>query len=690
MAEKVVKALNLNITYTSPGTVIDQEMYHAPFIVQILAQTDSLQRTDYTLTQIDNRNVTITYTDRKRKEEVSKMVAYDHPFVLKEIGVLKIVRNPDVRFIQNRYKFSITPIDVVAARLQKQISVSVTNKLVTTINISMDHSIPQMGEDILNKFIEGYMQQSIIEKNRIADSTISFIDKRLLLVSEELGDVEGDIQKFKQHNEIADIGEQSRLLVGNTSEYAKELSELQTKLSIVEALMEYLSEEGKNKRVVPNSVLVNDVVFGNLVESYNAMLLERDRQLLTSTEENPFVKNLDQQLKGIRDAMLSNLNTNKNSLLITQRQLEKKLSMLGGEIHKVPANERVYLGMFRQQTLKQELYLFLLKKREETAVSKTSNFSNAKIIDYPKSEFGAHSPNTRAINMMGFSIGMILPILLIYLIDFLNNRVQSKEDVTKAVSVPIVGEIGFANAKESFIYENPRSVISEQFRGLRTNLSFYMNSSDSAQTFLLTSSTMGEGKTFTSINLATILAISGKKVILVDLDLRRGSLSDKLHLKNQRGFTNYVIDKEVKISDVIIPSGFSKSLFFLTCGPYPPNPSETLMHERADELIKKLQEEYDYVILDAPPIGMVTDAQLLDKYASISLYLVRQDYTLKSHLGILQDLSKNKKLKKLGVVLNDIRNTKGSTYTYGYYAQDMASKKTGWMHKLARKFKWKG
>jgi tyrosine-protein kinase Etk/Wzc len=669
LMEKVVRSKNLNIIYAHIGRVKNQELDRSPFIVDLLDVKDTVRKNVFYLTIPEgSEEFELSYEDSFTKENILKKMKFGDTLYVKGVGALRIRKDPLVVREKEKYFFRIASVDERVAALQKELKVGVTNKLVTIIDLELNYSLPKKGEMILTELIEEYIRQNIEDKNMIADTTIAFIENRLDLVGRELGNIEGDIQGFKQGNKLANISEQSKLLVENTSKYITKIAEIETQLNISRALEEYLRDE-TNKRVVPTAVVAQDLVFSKLVEGYNALLLERDRQLLTSTEDNPYIKNLDDRISSMRLGMLSNLAGTSKSLEITRNELQRELNKLENEIKKVPLHERIYLDLARQQAIKQELYLFLLQKREETAISKTSNISNAKTIDFPKSDFKPYSPNKMMIMLLGLVAGLALPFARIYAIDLLNDKVQSKEDITKATKVPVVGEISHNEKDEILVIaNNPRAVISEQFRALRTNIQFMLGSLNTkGNVILLTSSMSGEGKSFTSVNLGSVLAISGKKVLLMELDLRKPNLSPGLNIKSNIGFTNYVINPEVKLQDVILPAGIHENLFIVTSGPLPPNPAEMIMNSRVDIMMQELKAQFDYVIIDAPPIGLVTDAQLLNKYASLSLYLVRQKYTYKNQISIVEDLCANNKMKTMGIVVNDIKQSKGYGYGYGSY-----------------------
>jgi capsular exopolysaccharide synthesis family protein len=435
-------------------------------------------------------------------------------------------------------------------------------------------------------------------------------------------------------------------------------------------LENYLKDETKNKRVFPTALLPQDMVFSGLMEQYNALLIERDKQLLGVTEESPFIKNIDNQIAGLRSGILSNIQSTKNTYVVTRNKLRDQLSKSENQISGVPKIEKNYLKLVRKKGIKQELYIFLMQKAEETAISKTSNISVAKTIDPPKAQVMPISPRKNIIYLAGLIAGLVLPIIIIFAIDLLNTGVATKEEITKLTRVPVIGEISHNTSNDNLIVANQgRSAISEQFRALRTNLSFYLKTSEE-KVILLTSSMSGEGKSFTAINLGNILALAGKRVLLMELDLRKPGLSAKLGLSNDIGFSNYTISPEIKIADIIKPLSINKNMFIISSGPLPPNPAETLLSENTPILIAELKKQFDYIIMDAPPVGIITDAQLLSVYADVTLYLVRQKVTQKAQLSIVEELYTNRKMKNIGIVVNDIISKYyGYGYGYGTYGE---------------------
>lgn len=670
LAEKVVKGLDLNICYYYFWKFKNVQVAKSPFIFKILDENNFKYGTSFDIILIDDQSFEISGKNNETNEPFQFKGHYGRAYKINEIGNIELVKEKDFYFEpDSKYKVTVKSINEAVTNLQNDMAIYVTNSLVTTIDIYLNHNIPRLAETILNKFIQEYIHQNIIDKNLIADSTIVFIENRLLKVSEELGDVEGSIQKFKQVNNLADIPEQSKLLVSNTSNYTKELVNLETQIRILDELEIHLKDKSKNTRAIPHSAISTDAGFNRLVETFNGMLLEKDKLLLTSTESNPYIENLEERIISLKSSMLSSLLNNKRSMVISKEELQKKINDLTKELHKVPAHERAYLGMYRQQSLKQELYLYLLQKREEIALSKTSNISNAKIIDPPSASPDPYSPNKLVILLAGLFAGLIFPLGIIYLQEFMNDKIQSKEDIQKELAIPVIGEINHVESGDLFISNNLKSIVSEQFRALRTNLNFYNFNSVNGSVTLLTSSMQGEGKTFTAINLGLILALSDKKVLLIDGDLRVASSSDKFNLKNKFGFSDYVIAKEMDHRDIIYPSGLNNNFYIMPSGTIPPNPAETIMNKKVDLLFEKLKGEFDCIILDAPPVGIVADALLLAKYSSMIVYIVREGFTLKSQLTIPKGLIESYKFKNIGIVFNDKKNSTDKYYGYGQYTE---------------------
>lgn len=657
LIEEVVKDMKLNVTYGHKDGLVSRELYKAPFQLNLLNGVDTIQTTMLEITNVSDTKV------RVRTKEVDKEVLWNESFQIQNVGLLQLVKQPGIRMTSGDYYVTVSSVDERVSEFMSQLSVAASNKQVTIVDLTLSYPVQRKGEEILHALIEKYKASNVHDKNAIADSTYVFIKERLNVIASELGDVETQVEQFKKRNKLADMSEQGKLLVQNTGDYTAELAKAETQVAVLTDLEDYLTDETKNKRVFPTSLLPSDMVFAGLMEQYNALLTERDRTLMSVTEATPFVQNLNNQISNLRKGILSNIQSTKNTFVVTRDKLRNQLNQVQGRISDVPQIEKNYLQLARNQQIKQELYIFLMQKAEETAISKTANISIAKVIARPKAEVHPVSPKRKTMYLLGIFGGLMLPLVFIVVKGFFNSSVSSKEDILHATAVPILGEISHNTTSDNLIVANSgRSAIAEQFRALRSNMSFYLKNKDN-KVILLTSSMSGEGKSFTAINLANVLALLGKKVLLMELDLRKPGLSGKLNIKNDIGFSSYVIDDSLNASNIIKPLPMNDNLFIITSGPLPPNPIEVLMSDRTPLLLEELKGQFDFIIMDAPPVGIIADAHALVDYAQLTLYLVRQKVTQKKQLEIVDQLHRSGNVKNLGIVVNDV-----SAKAYGYGA----------------------
>lgn len=662
------------ISYYRLGKVVNAPVLQSPFTVFLLSSPDSISKAykfDMELTgavlKLSSMDTTFT-------------VPFNQSFTLPGVGDIEIQHNAIVVKSEYNYGFSIRPVKKVVAGLMASFSAEVTNKLVSTIDLALDNTLPKRGEQLLSSLIQVYIRQNLHDKNVIADSTLSFINSRLDKIKDELAGVEDKISGYKQSTKLADISEQSRILLQNSANYTKSLAEVETQLSMLDGLSSYL-QDSQNPRVVPSAIIPNDVSFNGLVLKYNELVLQRERLLMANTESNPIVQNVVGQIAGLRQDMIANLNGSRRNLELSRNNQLQLSNTVNSQIQQVPTIERGYIDLARLQQIKQAQYVFLQEKWEETAIGRTANVSNAKIIDKPKADELPISPKTKMIYALGLILGLALPLAVLYILDLLNLRVRGLDDVTRLSSLPILGAISRVEESKGqvVVSKTSRSPVAEQFRAIRTNLEFSLHG---GKTILMSSSMSQEGKSFVALNLAVSLALLDKKVLLMELDLRKPSLTLKLGLESHVGFSQYIVREDLTIDDVIQPTGVHEKVDIIQAGAIPPNPAELLIHLRADKLMAELKGRYDYIIIDAPPVGLVTDAQLLSRYADVCLYLVRQDFTYKEQLRIPNDLAKRGQMKNIQLIINGVHGRGGyySSYGYGYgygygdYGQESKSK----------------
>jgi capsular exopolysaccharide synthesis family protein len=667
LMRKVVKDMQLYITYYDKNSIKDIELYkNNPFKLELERSPDSLTAAQLYLNDITRLGATIKETAirSENKFDTTYTVKWGVPF--KTTTGAAVLQQTDVPFKKDAQEFSvvITTVKAATAALLKMLTVSIPNKQVTTINLDLNIDLPDKGEDILNAIIKNYLQGNIEQKNAYADSAIDFINGRLVVVDKELSDIEKGVEVFKKENHIADITAQSQAVITNSADYIKDLNQTEVQEQVTNSMLNYVQDTKNNKRPVPSLLINPDPTFLVLLEKYNSLLVQRDRLVLGSTEENPLLQNLDEQIDNLRKDLVTNLQNQLAGIRIAKQKLQEQNNSINNYISSVPEKERSFLDLSRQQDIKQALFVYLLQKKEEIAVSKASNVSSARMIDDPSSS-GPNSENTIAIMFGALVAGLLLPFGIVKLRHLLNNKVDDIQNLKKVTATPILGEISHSADNIDLIYAvKSRSVVSEQFRSLRTNLQFTVKEKE-CPVILITSSMSSEGKSFISANLGLSVASLNKRILLMELDLRKPTLATKLSVTNPIGFSNYIISSKYTLSDIVINSAVDKNIDLITSGPLPPNPAELLSDSKLPELLQKLRPHYDMIIIDAPPIGTVSDAQLIAPLADTVLYVVREGYTLKNQLHIINDL-RSKNISHLYIVINDIKLKTSHKYGYGH------------------------
>ena len=519
-----------------------------------------------------------------------------------------------------------------------------------------------------------YNRNTNNDKNEIAQKTAEFIDERIDIISKELGSTEANLESFKRDAGITDLTSEAQIALAGNAEYEKKSVENRTQISLVNDLRKYL--RGNEYEVLPSNVGLQDAALIGAIERYNEMLMERKRLLRTSTENNPTIVNLDTSIRAMKANVQATLEGTLQGLMITKESLDREASRYSRRISNAPGQERAYVSIARQQEIKAGLYLMLLQKREENAIALAATANNAKIIDEAIADDIPVSPKRSMIYLIALVLGIGIPVGIIYLIDLTKFKIEGRADVEKLTSVPVVGDIPLTDEKNDkngsiAVFENKNNLMSETFRNIRTNLQFMLDNDQ--KVILVTSTVSGEGKSFVSSNLAISLSLLGKKVVIVGLDIRKPGLNKVFQLSNkERGITQYLSNPETDLMELVQSSDVNKNLFILPGGTVPPNPTELLARNGLDRAIETLKKNFDYVILDTAPIGMVTDTLLIGRVADLSVYVCRADYTHKAEYTLINELSFEKKLPNLCTVINgvDLKKRKyGYYYGYGKYGK---------------------
>jgi capsular exopolysaccharide synthesis family protein len=566
------------------------------------------------------------------------LTEYSTQIVSDDDAILDITRNYDAEFI---------------------------DKGTTTVALTLYYPNSRKGEVILQNLMDQYLKDNLAQKKAAIDSTINFINSRLGVVEGELTNVEKNYQNYRSSNNIADLDEQSKVLVGSASENINKYQLQQIQLSIIKDLKSRLNDPD-NKQVIPSSLNIQNGSFAASLSQYNNLLNERIKQRLSYTETNPVIVNIDQQIQVVRHNLLQSIDSYKNEMDLNSTGINAQTSVLSNSIKQVPGKQRAILDYTRQQELKQQLYVYLLQKREETSMAKAANIPYSRIIDDAKSSKDPAKPIKPLIYVMGFFMGLIVPFGIVNSKKLVQSKIVSEGDIQQQTDVVIIGKIGHQSLKlNSKSDQLARTQVTESMRTLRTKLRNILDSGQSS-VIMVTSSVNGEGKTFLTKNLGSTFAMAGKKVLLIELDLRKPKLSSVLNVDNKDlGFSNYVLDG-IRADDLIKPSKFDDNCFVITSGPVVANASELLMTSKLGELIDEMRTKFDYVIIDSSPVGLVSDALIIQKHVDMTIYVCRHNYTNKAQIEIINEIKQNDNVDNLYLVINDVNFSKSGYFGYGY------------------------
>ena len=659
LATRTVRELQLNVSYFQKGHFRSTELYAtAPFVARIIQQGNGAGAAWNVSFSPDGQQILLENETEKHS------VGWGD--TLRSGDIVLVFQHSNIAprsALTGSYVVSIAPEDQVATSLLNRTRVAQAGDGENVIQMNFVDAIPRRGEDVLNKLYDVYTRANVEDQNTIADNTIEFINNRLEIVHRELSGVEKNIEDFKTTNNLVNLDDQSKLAVANTNDLNKDIAQQDLQLAVVATVEERLKTP--TPRVVPPDILTADPTYAGLVTRFNALVMERDAALGTTRAANPMIVQMDSQLDSVKTELVLSLENVKRTVQLARQGMIAKLDQMMGVIHDAPSKERAFLDIAREQTVKQQLYLFLLQKREETAISKSGTLSNSRLIEPAKADGAPFSPNRMNIYATALLIGLIIPASILYLKVFLSNKITEKKDITDLTEIPILGEIGHNKTGDALVViDDARSSIAEQFRSLRTNLRFLLTGKQH-QVILVTSSMSGEGKSFISLNLASSLALSGKKVVLLELDLRKPRVSSVLGLSNEQGFSNFMVSNmDLKYLPKPVPQ--QTNLFVIGSGPIPPNPSELLLQDKIKSMFEYLYANFDFIVIDTPPIGLVSDALLISGYADTCLYVTRQNYTFKQQISIVNDLYIHRKMKGLSIIINDLDISSRYGYGYGY------------------------
>lgn len=675
LAREVVNNLGLFVTYMDEDEFPSKELYHtSPVLVSLTHQeADKLpgrMEINMILQPTGALGVQITVGEKEYQKQFDKLPAV---FPTDE-GTIAFFANNDTlsavcpeNITKERHitAFINRPFSVLKEYVNS-LSIAPTSKTTSVVVISLENTNTRRGRDYINKLLEMYNINANNDKNEVAQKTAEFIDERIGIISKELGSTEQDLENFKRSAGITDLSSEAQIALTGNAEYEKKRVENQTQINLVMDLQRYM--KGNEYEVLPSNIGLQDAASAGAIDRYNQMLVERKRLLRTSTENNPTIINLDTSIRAMRTNVQATLDATLKGLQITKEDLVREASRYSRRINDAPTQERQFVSIARQQEIKSGLYLMLLQKREENAITLAATANNAKIIDEALADDNPISPKKMLVYLAALVLGVGLPVGVIYLIGLTKFKIEGRADVEKLTSLPVVGDIPLADEKTGSIavFENQNNLMSETFRNVRTNLQFMLENGKNV--ILVTSTISGEGKSFISANLAISLSLLGKKVVIVGLDIRKPGLNKVFNIpKKEHGITQYLTNTTANLMDFVQPSDINKNLFILPGGTVPPNPTELLARGGLEKAIETLKANFDYVILDTAPVGMVTDTLLIGRVADLSVYVCRADYTHKAEFTLINELAENNKLPNLCIAINGLDlNSRKYGYYYGY------------------------
>lgn len=672
LLKKVVNDLELYIQYYEEGAFRDIEMYKTS-PVQVWVSPEEAQRMEYAridMNLLDDKQLQVEI--QTKEGQTYTKVFNQYPAVLPTpIGVFNFSRTtdslniePDVHF----YATIMAPTDV-AAEYVKTLQLVPRGKATIT-DLILNGTDIQRSIDFLNKLVQMYNDDANNDKNEVATKTAQFIDERIQIINSELGSTENEIAQFKQQAGMIDVASSAGIALSEKSEYEKAYETNAAQMQLIEYLRQYINSSDNRNEIIPANVGVNDNSLSTVVGRYNDMLVERKRLLRTSSESNPAVANLDAGIKLMRDNVLIALQTAEKTLRFNQDLLKRQLMKSTGKVIDAPVQEKQLLSISRQQEIKANLYIMLLQKREENNIALASTANNARIVDEP---MGGEqiAPKASLIYLIALAIGLAIPVGIIRLLTLLSFKIYTRGDVEKLTSLPIVGDVPLDSRvmadSRIVVQENSNNLMDEVFRSIRTNVQYMLQSEQ--KVILFTSTTSGEGKSFSVANLAVSFASMGKKVVVVGLDIRKPGLNKMFQIsRKDKGITQYLADPDhTDLLSICQKSTISSNLYILPGGIVPPNPTELVARQALVDAIDILKENFDYVLLDTAPIGMVTDTQLVARVADISIYVCRSGYTHKSEFRLVDELKQENKLPHPCILLNGIdMSKKQNGYYYGY------------------------
>ena len=682
LMREVVQRVHADVSYQIKDGLRNNELYNESPVLVSLPDALPEQSFSFTMTLKDAKTVTLSDFSGIEAKPSYEVALNDTVAIIEGMNVVVTATNYlRDSWLNTPIRVQKLPVESMVNYYKNALGIQQEEEEASILTLALKDSSPARAEDVLNTLITVYNEEAIKEKNQVAVNTANFINERLIIIERELGNVESNLESFKQRNQIVDIASSAGMYMTESQKYNADAMELETQLRLANFIKDYLTDPSKETDLIPSNTGISDMNIENQISLYNAAKLKRDHLIDDSSVNNPVVQELNNSLRAMKQSIIRAVDNMIVSLNVKRNDAQNREMRAQDRVTAIPTKERQMLSIERQQKIKEALYLFLLNKREENALSQAMADNNARVIDGAEGSNAPISPNRNRILLLGLLVGIALPGAVCLAILFMDTRVHGRKDIEGVTSVPYLGEIPLDKEamkdhrkKVMAVKEQGDDIVSEAFRILRTNMAFLSKKDKPAQVITFTSFNIGAGKTFIARNLSMSLSYMKKRVVMVDLDIRKGTLSR--HFGHYHvGVTNYLSDNTVKVDDIIQhQEGFD----LIPAGILAPNPAELLMDNRLDELMNELRPRYDYIIADNVPVGLIADATIANRIADLTIFVVRAGKLDRRQLPDIEKLYQEKKLKNMALVLNGANPERhGYGYSYGYgYGYRTKKKKT--------------
>ncbi|WP_172917541.1 GumC family protein [Capnocytophaga canis] len=684
LSEKVVQKLNLHISYISEGKVKTFDVYNnTPAFISI----ETLVQSSVKLKVVGEENEFTLFED----EQPLGTFRYGE-IIQNHIGQFSIHKSAE----NTKFPYSIG-IDIedpirVASGYRSSLNIKLVGKNTSVLELSVSHQNKKKAEDYLNALVEIYNTETITDQRFISQNTSDFLTKRLEVLTKELHEVEKHAEIFKKENRVTNIQTDAQFNLENANLFDRKYVEATTQIELIENTIKgFIDVKSTGKTFPLLDVFTSNQVLSAAIEEHNKKTIHRNQIALNAGEGNIMLKQIEEEIEDLKITIKENLLLMKSNLLIQKNEISKKQASLSGRVRTIPTLEKELREITRQQSVKESLFLYLLEKREEAEISMAALAPKAKVIDRALGGATPISPRPMIILLGAIVLGCIIPFLVIYIMELFNIKVRSKSDVEERLSLPFIGQIPHTDDTQQIVTLDTLSPLAEGFQMVCTNMDFVLNDTPQGQskTILVTSSFPEEGKTFVSVNLAATFAVSGKKTLLIGMDIRNPKIGEQLNLRSV-GLTNYLAS-DIDLSSVIVKIPNFREFYVLPTKVIPPNPAELLTSSKITKMFEQLKQEFDYIIVDTAPVNVVADTLLIAKYADACVYVIRENFSDKRMLESVQRLYDDKRLPNMAVVLNDVSLGNmtpyyGYNYGYGYGAKNQKNKSP--FKKILHKFRW--